>query len=120
MQPKAAELIRLQLEEGLRVVIINTAKARTTVGKNAVPALITLDTLLPDESCWILPERMTRTPLLANIPVVVIFIATDQEFGMALGAVSVIQKTYKQDELRATLEKVQQTLNLAEFDEMMF
>ena len=119
--PKAAELIRLQLEsEGLQVITAGTAAQGLQLAETQHPALITLDILLPDMDGWALLEQLKSTPTLAHIPVVVISIVADQKRGMTLGAASVIQKPYKHEELYEALIRVRQALNSAKFDEMMF
>ncbi len=102
--PKAAELIRLQLEaEGFTVLLARSAEAALDLAGQQPLALITLDIMLPGMDGWEFLGCMRQVSNLKHIPVVIISIAADRNKGVSLGAAVVIQKPMSRRELYEAL-----------------
>jgi CheY-like chemotaxis protein len=104
-EPRAADLIRLQLEkEGCRTLCAPTAEiAFDRLNDGCNPDLITLDILLPGMDGWDFLARLKSEPAHAHIPVVIISIVADGSKGLSLGASTVMQKPITADELAGAL-----------------
>jgi len=102
--PKAADLIRVQLEaEGFRVVHVTNAWEAMAVAVAQPLALVTLDIMLPNTDGWEFLSRLKKIPELSGIPVVIISIVADRSKGFALGASAVMQKPVSRQDLVESL-----------------
>jgi CheY-like chemotaxis protein len=103
--PKAAELLRLQLElEGFRVVHATSAEGALMIAAQQPLSLITLDIMLmPNMDGWECLTRLKQIPALQRIPVVIISIAAERDRGISLGAAAVIQKPVSRQDLYEAL-----------------
>jgi signal transduction histidine kinase/DNA-binding response OmpR family regulator len=102
--PKAADLIRLQLEAaGFEVLHAASAEVGLELAKQVPLSLITLDIMLPNMSGWDFLHHLKEVAALARIPVVLISIVADRYKGFALGAAAVMQKPISRQELHDTL-----------------
>ncbi|HVO90744.1 MAG TPA: response regulator [Casimicrobiaceae bacterium] len=107
--PRAAELLRLQLETmGLEVLHASNGEGALHLARERRPDVITLDVLLPGMDGWEFLDALKADPALAAIPVVIISILSDTKKGLALGASFVLQKPVDREELLAAM----QALNL--------
>jgi signal transduction histidine kinase/DNA-binding response OmpR family regulator len=103
----AATLMRVQLEEqGFVVRQVASAEAALALVHQCVPALITLDILLPGMDGWEFMERLRETPRWEAVPVVVVSVVADQGRGFSLGAALVLQKPIGRDALAKGLERL--------------
>jgi signal transduction histidine kinase/DNA-binding response OmpR family regulator len=103
----AATLMRVQLEEqGFAVRHVASAEAALALVDQCVPALITLDILLPGMDGWEFLARLRETPRWEAVPVVVVSVVADQGLGFSLGAALVLQKPIGRDALAKGLERL--------------
>jgi CheY-like chemotaxis protein len=106
--PRAAELIRLQLEAtGFRVLHALSAEDAMQLAMEQPVSLITLDIMLPGMDGWSFLRRLKAAPALAQIPVVIISIEADASRGEALEAAAVLQKPISRQELTDSLLALQ-------------
>ena len=84
-------------EEGLRL-----AKERT-------PDLIFLDVLMPKMDGWAVLTALKADPKLAEVPVIMLTMMSDQEMGYLLGASEYLTKPIDRNRLLALLEKYKPT-----------
>mgnify|MGYP002631181786 CR=1 FL=1 len=102
--PKAAEMIRIQLDqEGFKVQLATNAEQGLELARAMHPDLITLDILLPGMSGWKFMEAIKKEAVLSSIPVIIISIVADQKKGLALGANKILQKPIDRQDLYAAL-----------------
>jgi PAS domain S-box-containing protein len=102
--PKAADLIRLQLEaEGFKVLHAVSGEMALALAVQQPLSLITLDILLPTMDGWDLLVHLKEVPSLEHIPIVVISVVADRGKGFALGAAAVMQKPISRQGLFASL-----------------
>src|SRR5436190_23598410 len=75
------------------------------LAKELRPAVITLDVLMPDMDGWVVLALMKADPDLATIPVIMLTVRSDQDFGFAMGVADYLQKPIDRDRLIAVLKK---------------
>jgi signal transduction histidine kinase/ActR/RegA family two-component response regulator len=101
---KAAELLRLQLEdEGLEVIRARDAQAGLRLAREQQPNVITLDILLPGADGGHFLAALKADETVLAIPVVIISIVADQRRWLALGASHVLEKPVDRSALTAAL-----------------
>lgn len=105
--PKAAELVRLQLEEeGFRVQVAPDAEQGLELARSLRPDLITLDIMMPGMTGWQFLEAVKLEELLASIPVIIVSMSADENKGIALGANKILQKPLDKQELNRALSSM--------------
>ena len=75
------------------------------LAKELRPAVITLDVLMPDMDGWVVLSLLKADPDLAAIPVIMLTVRADQDFGFAMGVADYLQKPIDRDRLVAVLKK---------------
>jgi len=105
--PKAAELIRLQLEGvGFQVHHARSAEEALAIANKTPLSLITIDIILPEIDGWGLLTRLKEVPTLNQIPVVIISIVAERVRGFSLGAAAIMQKPISRQQLYDTLAEL--------------
>lgn len=75
------------------------------LAKELRPAVITLDVLMPEMDGWVVLALLKDDPDLAAIPVIMLTVRADQDFGFAMGVADYLQKPIDRDRLVAVLKK---------------
>ncbi len=75
------------------------------LAKELRPAVITLDVLMPDMDGWVVLALLKDDPDLAAIPVIMLTVRADQDFGFAMGVADYLQKPIDRRRLLAVLNK---------------
>ena len=75
------------------------------LAKELRPAVITLDVLMPDMDGWVVLALLKADPDLAAIPVIMLTVRADQDFGFAMGVADYLQKPIDRERLVAVLKK---------------
>jgi signal transduction histidine kinase/CheY-like chemotaxis protein len=75
------------------------------MAKELHPAIITLDVLMPDMDGWVVLALLKADPDLAAIPVIMLTVRADQDFGFAMGVADYLQKPIDRERLLALLMK---------------
>ena len=75
------------------------------LAKELHPAVITLDVLMPDMDGWVVLSLLKADPDLATIPVIMLTVRADQDFGFAMGVADYLQKPIDRERLVAVLKK---------------
>jgi len=78
------------------------------LAKELRPAVITLDVLMPDMDGWVVLALMKADPDLAAIPVIMLTVRADQDFGFAMGVADYLQKPIDRGRLVAVLKRYHQ------------
>lgn len=101
---KAAELMRLQLEEaGYRIMRAASGQQALEMLAENRPDLITLDIIMEGMDGWELLARLKQHPDYARLPVVIVSIVADKKRGFSLGASQVLQKPIRKQALLAAI-----------------
>jgi len=69
------------------------------------PAVITLDVIMPEMDGWVVLALLKDDPELATIPVIMLSVRSDQDFGFAMGVADYLQKPIDRDRLIGVLKK---------------
>ena len=69
------------------------------------PAVITLDVIMPEMDGWVVLALLKDDPELAAIPVIMLSVRSDQDFGFAMGVADYLQKPIDRDRLIGVLKK---------------
>ncbi|MSU59424.1 MAG: response regulator [Pedosphaera sp.] len=69
------------------------------------PAIITLDVIMPEMDGWVVLALLKDDPELAAIPVIMLSVRSDQDFGFAMGVADYLQKPIDRDRLVGVLKK---------------
>jgi signal transduction histidine kinase len=100
-----ATVLRTYLEtDGYRVEIAEDGHAAIQRARALAPFAITLDISLPKLDGWSVLNALKREPSTASIPVIVISIVDNRDFGRVLGATEYFVKPIDPERLRTTLQ----------------
>ena len=105
--PDAIDLLReVLIDEGYQVVVALSGDIGFAKAKSLKPMAITLDILMPDKDGWQLLQELKEDPVTKNIPVIMLTIVENQEWGYRLGAIDYLLKPVDDEALIASLEKL--------------
>ena len=103
----AAELLRVYLEEaGFSMAIAPDGGTGVDWATSLRPAAIILDILLPDLDGWEVLQRLKRSEVTRDIPVIVVSVVDDAPLGIALGAVDYFVKPVARESLLGSLGRL--------------
>lgn len=105
----AAEIIRIKLiNEGLRVVRVESAEEALEEVAIRPPDLIILDIMLPGMDGWDFLTRIKEHETLSHTPVVIVSILAEEnrKKGFSLGAAKILQKPIDNEQLISALSEV--------------
>jgi CheY-like chemotaxis protein len=99
-----ATVLRTYLEaDGYRVEIAQDGQQAIEAARRLSPFAITLDISLPKLDGWSVLNALKREAATADIPVVVVSIVDNRDFGLVLGATDYLVKPIDHERLRAAL-----------------
>ena len=75
------------------------------LAKELRPAVITLDVIMPEMDGWVVLARLKDDPDLAAIPVIMLTVRADQDFGFAMGVAEYLQKPIDRERLFSVLKR---------------
>ncbi|WP_292376521.1 response regulator [Methanosarcina sp. UBA411] len=103
----SSELLSVILKDaGYSVALLYSGKRVLEVTKSLKPDIITLDVFLPDTNGWLVLRQLKNDPYTASIPVLIISMTNNNEFGIALGATYSFAKPVKRIELVNSLREI--------------
>src|SRR5439155_21718196 len=99
-----ATVLRTYLEtDGYRVEVAGDGHEAIQAARTLEPFAITLDISLPKLDGWSVLNALKREPSTAQIPVVVVSIVDNRDFGLVLGATDYLVKPIDHERLRNVL-----------------
>ncbi|HEY3059243.1 MAG TPA: response regulator [Chloroflexota bacterium] len=99
-----ATVLRTYLEaDGYRVDVVADGQQAIQAARALVPFAITLDISLPKLDGWSVLNALKRDPVTAHIPVVIISIVDNRDFGIVLGATDYMVKPIDHERLQLVL-----------------
>jgi signal transduction histidine kinase/DNA-binding response OmpR family regulator len=105
--PDIAAVLRTYLEsDGYTVEVATDGQHAIQAARERRPFAITLDISLPKLDGWSVLNALKREPATADIPVIVVSIVDNKDFGMVLGATDYLVKPIDHDRLRAILRQI--------------
>ncbi|MBN1811218.1 MAG: response regulator [Anaerolineae bacterium] len=76
------------------------------LAREVVPAVITLDIMMPSQDGWEILQALKSDPTTQSIPVIICSVLEDPELAHSLGAVAYLQKPISQADLLDALDKL--------------
>jgi HAMP domain-containing protein/signal transduction histidine kinase/DNA-binding response OmpR family regulator len=103
-------LVDLAHERGIKVLVAVRGGTALTLAREFVPGAITLDITLPDAAGWTILDRLKHDPATRHIPVHVISGDENRRRGLALGAMSYLEKSVTKDNLNIAFDNIHHSL----------
>jgi CheY-like chemotaxis protein len=103
-------LMELAHNRGIRVLVALRGAAALTLAREFVPGAITLDITLPDMAGWTILDRLKHDPVTRHIPVHVISGDENRRRGLALGAMTYLEKSVTKENLNAAFDTIHDSL----------
>ena len=99
------DLINTRLNrEGYMVYTANSGEKGLRKAKQILPDIIILDIVMPDIDGWTVYKKLKNTPLLSEIPVIIVTIGDYQKMAKDFGVVDFLAKPINWKELSKLLE----------------
>ncbi|MGM3307739.1 response regulator [Anabaena sp. WFMT] len=104
----AAEQVARYLNElNMQTTIYTKGEGAIDEALRIHPVLIILDILLPNLSGWEVLQQLRANPQTQNIPILVISVVDERSHAMSLGATEYLVKPISREQIRNTLQKLQ-------------
>ncbi|MBT9315861.1 hybrid sensor histidine kinase/response regulator [Leptothoe spongobia] len=101
----AREILRRSLDEaGYNVVCAASGEQGLALASELLPDAITLDVMMPQMDGWSVLRQLKETPVVAEIPVILLSIVDDRPMGHSLGAADYLTKPIDRSRLLSVLE----------------
>jgi hypothetical protein len=92
-------LLDMAHDRGLKALVALRGSSAITLAREFKPGAITLDINLPDMAGWTILDRLKHDPATRHIPVHIISGDEDRRRGLALGAMTYLEKSVTNDSL---------------------
>ena len=92
-------------KEGYLVFTANNGKSGLIKANKLVPDIIILDIVMPDMDGWTVYKKLKTTPLLSQIPVIIVTIGDYEKMAKDFGVVDFLAKPIKWKDLNVILSK---------------
>jgi len=103
-------LLDLAHERGIKALVALRGGAAMSLAREFTPSAITLDINLPDMAGWTILDRLKHDPLTRHIPVHVITGDENRRRGLALGAMTYLEKSVTKDKLNVAFDTIHHSL----------
>jgi HAMP domain-containing protein/signal transduction histidine kinase/DNA-binding response OmpR family regulator len=102
-------LTDLAHEQGLKALVALRGSSAISLAREFKPGAITLDISLPDMAGWTILDRLKHDPGTRHIPVHIISGDENRRRGLALGAMTYLEKSVANDSLADAFSKIEQS-----------
>ena len=99
-------LIDLARTRGFKVVLARTGADALGLVRKYPPTAVSLDVFLPDMLGWTVLNQLKRNPATRHIPVQILTIEDERQYGLERGAFSFITKSVTTEGLEEALERL--------------
>jgi HAMP domain-containing protein/CheY-like chemotaxis protein/signal transduction histidine kinase len=99
-------LLDLARARGFKVLLARTGADALALTRKHRPTAVSLDVFLPDMLGWTVLNQLKRNPETRHIPVQILTVEDERQYGLERGAFSFITKTVTTDELEAALDRL--------------
>jgi CheY-like chemotaxis protein len=103
-------LVDLAHERGIKALVAVRGGTALSLAREFVPGAITLDITLPDMAGWTILDRLKHDPATRHIPVHVITGDENRRRGLALGAMTYLEKSVTKDNLNTAFNTIHHSL----------
>jgi HAMP domain-containing protein/CheY-like chemotaxis protein/signal transduction histidine kinase len=99
-------LLDLARQRGFKILLARTGADALSLAHKYRPTAVSLDVFLPDMLGWTVLNQLKRSPETRHIPVQILTIEDERQYGLERGAFSFITKTVTTDELEAAFDRL--------------
>jgi CheY-like chemotaxis protein len=99
-------LLDLARQRGFKILLARTGADALTLARKYRPTAVSLDVFLPDMLGWTVLNQLKRSPETRHIPVQILTIEDERQYGLERGAFSFITKTVTTHELEAAFDRL--------------
>ncbi len=103
-------LVDLAHDHGIRALVALRGSTALPLAREFVPGAVTLDISLPDMAGWTILDRLKHDPATRHIPVHVITGDENRRRGLALGAMTYLEKSVGKDKLNVAFDTIHSSL----------
>jgi CheY-like chemotaxis protein len=103
-------LLDMAHDRGLKVLVALRGGTALTLAREFVPGAVTLDITLPDMAGWTILDRLKHDPATRHIPVHVISGDENRRRGLALGAMTYLEKSLGKDNLNEAFNTIHHSI----------
>ena len=103
-------LVDLAHERGLKALVALRGSSAISLAREFKPGAITLDINLPDMAGWTILDRLKHDPATRHIPVHIISGDENRRLGMALGAMTYLEKSVTNESLAETFNTIEHSV----------
>jgi HAMP domain-containing protein/signal transduction histidine kinase/DNA-binding response OmpR family regulator len=103
-------LVDMAHERGIKVLVALRGGTALALAREFIPGAITLDITLPDVAGWTILDRLKHDPATRHIPVHVISGDENRRRGLALGAMTYLEKSVTKDNLNIAFNTIHHSL----------
>jgi len=103
-------LVDMAHDRGIRALVALRGATALPLAREFNPGAVTLDITLPDMAGWTILDRLKHDPTTRHIPVHVITGDEDRRRGLALGAMTYLEKSVTKDALNAAFDTIHHSL----------
>jgi len=104
----AKVLLNLARDKGFKVIVAKSGTEALRLAREHKPTAISLDVFLPDMLGWTVLSELKRDPSTRHIPVQVLTVEEERQYGLERGAFSFMNKPLTTDGLEEALERIKQ------------
>ncbi|MGH8228354.1 MAG: HAMP domain-containing protein, partial [Steroidobacteraceae bacterium] len=102
----ARVLLDLARGRGFKGLVARTGAEAIQLARKHLPAAVSLDVFLPDMLGWTVLDHLKRDPATRHIPVQILTVEEERQYGLERGAFAFMNKPLTTDALEAALERV--------------
>jgi CheY-like chemotaxis protein/two-component sensor histidine kinase len=103
-------LVDLAHDRGIKALVALRGATALPLAREFSPGAITLDITLPDMAGWTILDRLKHDPATRHIPVHVITGDEDRRRGLALGAMTYLEKSVTKDKLNDAFDTIHHSI----------
>jgi CheY-like chemotaxis protein/HAMP domain-containing protein/signal transduction histidine kinase len=104
----ARVLLDLARRKGFKVVVAGTGERALSLAAKHKPTAISLDVFLPDMLGWTVLNQLKRNPDTRHIPVQLLTVEDERQYGLERGAFSFVTKTVTTQSVEEALERLKE------------
>jgi HAMP domain-containing protein/CheY-like chemotaxis protein/signal transduction histidine kinase len=102
----ARVLLDLARRKGFKVLVAGTGERALSLAAKHKPTAISLDVFLPDMLGWTVLNQLKRNPETRHIPVQLLTVEDERQYGLERGAFSFVTKTITTESLEDALDRL--------------
>jgi len=99
-------LLDLARRRGFKILLARTGTDALALARKYRPTAVSLDVFLPDMLGWTVLNQLKRSPETRHIPVQILTIEEERQYGLERGAFQFITKTVTTDELETAFDRL--------------